>query len=114
MDHTVIEKLEMRLAKLEKIYVRDKENLQFQIESINIVIHQLKEDIQVAPNNQIAAEAEKMLGSSSLQQKVEYLTAANEHMFQQNHRLRQLIEEALEKKQPIARKDYYLALRGDE
>ncbi|MFV8828920.1 hypothetical protein [Alkalihalobacterium sp. APHAB7] len=100
-------KLEKRLEQLEKLYIKDKEFLIEQLDKTHVAIQQLKQT-QTLPTDTCEIDP-----SSSFQKKIEYLTAANEQMFQQNKRLREYIELVLEKNEPLNYEGYYKALRGE-
>ncbi|WP_216828678.1 hypothetical protein [Alkalihalobacterium elongatum] len=107
MPESRIMNLEKRIEQFEKLYIKDKEFLIEQLDKTQVAIQQLKQ-AQTIPTAGSEIEA-----SGSFQKKIEYLTAANEQMFQQNKRLREFIEDALEKNEPLVYEDYYKALRGD-
>lgn len=107
MSDPRLQKVEKRLEQLEKLYIKDKEFLIEQLDKTHVAIQQLKQT-QTLPT--ATGEIDT---SSSFQKKIEYLTAANEQMFQQNKRLREYIELVLEKNEPLNYEGYYQALRGE-
>ncbi|MBU8906377.1 hypothetical protein [Desertibacillus haloalkaliphilus] len=100
-----VEQIEGYLNRLEKMIVDTKKDLESQI--VNLTKEQ--QDSQKDPHPQ-KMELDSM---RSLQLKVDYLTAANEQMFQQNQRLREFIQESLESGEVPTKEGYVRALRGD-
>ncbi|MEB1806087.1 MAG: hypothetical protein LPK26_02090 [Bacillaceae bacterium] len=107
MSDLCLANLEKRVEQLEKLYIKDKEFLIEQLDKTNLAIQQLQHT-QTLPTGTGEFDT-----SSSYQKKIEYLTAANEQMFQQNRRLREYIELVLEKNEPLNYEGYYKALRGE-
>lgn len=103
MSEARFEKIEKRIKKLET----DREYMINHINELHIMIEKIKQTqtTQSIPDQQPIP----MQGT-----KVEYLTVANEQMFNQIQRLRQYIEECLDGKKQLDEKGYLRALSGEE
>ncbi len=91
--------IEKRLNKLEK----DREYMIQHIRELQIAV----ENVQQAS---LGAQQEYNHPGTA---KLEYLTAANEQMFQQNQRLRHYIEECISGEKTLDQKSYLRALSGE-
>ncbi|RXJ02780.1 hypothetical protein DS745_05580 [Anaerobacillus alkaliphilus] len=95
-----IEKVETRLNKLEK----DREYMVQHIQELQIAIEKLRQSPVSNPPD----------FNQPVHAKIEYLTAANEQMFQQNQRLRQYIEDCINGEKTLEQKGYLRALSGED
>jgi FtsZ-binding cell division protein ZapB len=93
-----LETIENRLKKLEK----DREHMIDHIQELQLVIEKLQ------PVSSPTQEYQQPANS-----KIEYLTAANEQMFQQNQRLREYIERCISGETTLDQKGYLRALSGE-
>ncbi|WP_078553003.1 hypothetical protein [Bacillus alkalicellulosilyticus] len=102
-----MDRLEKRIEKLEKLFFEDKEFVNREFRKIHSILNECKQE-QFTP-----VQTEGLESLNSLQLKIDYLTAANEQMVQQNQRLREFIEKNIERNLPLIQEEYFKALRGD-
>jgi hypothetical protein len=98
---------EPRFEKLEKLIKEMEVERKYIINELN-ELHLAIEKLQQTTNNDRVHNSSQMQNS-----KVDYLTAANEQMFNQNQRLRQYIEDCLDGKKQLDEKGYLHALSGE-
>ncbi|WP_096201829.1 hypothetical protein [Bacillus sp. FJAT-45350] len=107
MDEKRLELIENNLKRLDRLILENRAYLEELIESkLADITNEKKHNIQ----HDIPSGIDSL---SSLQLKIEYLTSANEQMVQQNQRLREYIENVIDKNEVPTKEDYFRALRGD-
>ncbi|MCT8140023.1 hypothetical protein H1D32_21440 [Anaerobacillus sp. CMMVII] len=98
MSEDRLETIENRLKRLEK----ERQHFIDHLIELSLTVEKMQERIDSTQNLNQPSHV-----------KVEYLTAANEQMFQQNQRLREYIEACINGEKTLDQKSYLKALSGE-